>query len=97
MYNPFIKNEPPSVIDPVIETLISEMSGYDASDELYSQAAANLKILMEAKAVEPKPSRVSPETLAIIAGNLAGIVMILAFEKNGIITSRAFSLVTRTR
>ena len=97
MYNPFKNNEKPSVIDPVIENLISEMSGYDASDEIYSQMAANLKILMETKAVEPRQPRVSPETLAIIAGNLAGIVMILAFEKNGIITSRAFSLVTRTR
>lgn len=97
MYNPFKTDEKPSVIDPVIETLISEMSGYDASDELYSQAAANLKILMEAKAVEPRKPRVSPETLAIIAGNLAGIVMILAYEKKGVITSRAFSLVTRTR
>lgn len=97
MYNPFKTDEKPSVIEPVIDKLISEMSGYDASDEDYSTMAANLKTLMEAKAVEPRKPRVSPETWAIIGGNLAGIVAILAFEKNGIITSRAFSLVTRTR
>lgn len=86
-----------SVIDPVIETLISEMAGYDASEERYTIAALNLKTLIEAKAVEPKPDRVSLDTVAVVAANLVGIVMILAFEKNGIITSKSMSLLNRPR
>lgn len=95
--NPFKREQTPSVLDSVIENLISEMAGYDPGDEVYTKAAANLKVLMEAKAAEPKQPAVSPDTLAVVAANIVGIVMILAFEKNGIITSRAFSLVTRTR
>jgi hypothetical protein len=89
--------EKTSVIDPVIETLISEMAGYDASDEAYTTAALNLKTLIEAKAVEPKPDRVSLDTVTVVAANLIGIVMILAFEKNGIITSKSMSLLNRPR
>jgi hypothetical protein len=86
-----------SVIDPVIDALISEMAGYDASDEAYTTAALNLKILTEAKAAEPKPDRVSLDTVAVVAANLVGIAMILAFEKNGIITSKSMSLLNRPR
>jgi hypothetical protein len=86
-----------SVIDPVIETLISEMAGYDASDEAYTTASLNLKTLIEAKAVEPKPDRVSLDTIVVVAANLVGIAMILAFEKNGIITSKSMSLLNRPR
>jgi hypothetical protein len=89
--------QPASVVDPVIEKLISEMSGYDASDEDYTKMAANLKVLLEAKAVEPKPERINPNVLATIGANLVGIVLILAFEKKNVITSKSLSMVMKPR
>src|SRR5580765_4716117 len=86
-----------SVIDPVIEALISEMAGYDAGDEAYTTAAVSRNTLIETKAVEPKPDRVSLDTIVVVAANLVGIAMILAFEKNGIITSKSMSLLNRPR
>jgi hypothetical protein len=41
--------------------------------------------------------RVSSDTLAIIAANVAGIALILSYERMNIITSKALSLVTRLR
>jgi hypothetical protein len=42
-------------------------------------------------------NRPSPETLALIGGNLAGIVMILGYERANIITSKAFGLLTKLK
>lgn len=42
-----------------------------------------------------KPDRVSKETLAVIGANIAGIVMILGYERANVIASKAFSLIMR--
>lgn len=95
MFNLKRKEEEPSVIDPVVDTLIDEMkTGY--SDEFRDQAHA-LKLLMEAKAAEPKPDRVSLNTAAGIAANLAGIAMILIFEKNNVITTKSLSFISKLK
>jgi hypothetical protein len=43
------------------------------------------------------PSTVSKETLAIVAGNLLGIFMIIKHEHLNVITSRAMQLVIKPR
>lgn len=93
----FKPKEKNSKLDPVIDDLISEMAGFDGGGELYSQAATNLKVLVEAKSMETKQDRLSLDTIAVVAGNIAGIAMILLFEKNGIITSKSLSLLNRPR
>jgi hypothetical protein len=40
---------------------------------------------------------VSPDTLAIVIGNLAGIILILGYEKANVITSKALGFVIRGR
>lgn len=44
-----------------------------------------------------KPDRVSKDTLAIIAGNIAGIVMIIGYERVNVIASKALSFVMKSR
>lgn len=41
--------------------------------------------------------RVSPETLALIAANLTGIVVIIGYERANVIASKALSFVTRLK
>lgn len=40
---------------------------------------------------------VSPDTLAMIAGNIAGIVLIIGYERVNVIASKALGFVMRTR
>jgi hypothetical protein len=88
----------PSVIDPVIDDLISTMAGEEATTEDYQRMVSSLRTLLEAKAAtEPEPQRINPNTLAIIAGNLAGIILILAFEKKNVITSKSLGLLMKPR
>lgn len=41
--------------------------------------------------------KISPDTIAIIAGNLLGIALILSYEKLNVITSKALGFVLRGR
>lgn len=44
-----------------------------------------------------KPDRVSKETLAVIGGNLAGILLIISYERMNVIASKALSFVLKSR
>lgn len=44
-----------------------------------------------------KKQTVSPDTLAIVAGNLLGIVLILGYEKANIITTKALGFILKGR
>lgn len=46
---------------------------------------------------EEKSRRVSPDTILIVSGNLAGILLVLNYEKLNIITSKAFNLIMKGR
>jgi hypothetical protein len=93
----FKKEETPSNVQPVIEDLISTMAGYDATDEDYSTMVANLKVLTEAKAIEPTPRKISPDTIVIVAANLIGVAAILLFERNNVITSKSMPNLIKPR
>jgi hypothetical protein len=41
--------------------------------------------------------RVKPDTLALIAGNLAGILIVVGYEHTHIVASKAFSLLNRIK
>jgi hypothetical protein len=97
VFNPLRRKAQPSVLDPVIEDLVSELKGFDGTDENYRTAADNLKILLEAKALEPKKREIDPNTIAVVAGNIAGIVLILSFERGNVITSKALSLINKPK
>lgn len=92
------RKERPSALDPVIEELVSELGGLDGTDENYRTAADNLKILLEAKALEPRKREMDPNTVVAVAGNLAGIVLVLAFEMRGnVIASKAMNLIHKPK
>lgn len=87
-----------SVLDPVIAELVSELGGLDGNDEDYRTTADNLKILLEAKALEPRRRDWDPNTIAAVAGNLGGIVLVLLFEMRGnVIASKAMNLINKPK
>lgn len=92
------RKEEPSALAPVIEDLVSELKGTDGDDENYRTIADNLKIVLEAKALEPRKRELDPNTIAVVAGNLAGIVLVLMFEMRGnVIASKAMNLINKPK
>jgi hypothetical protein len=92
----FRKEEAPSKLDPVIDALVSEMKQGWTTEDFRNQAQA-LKLLMEAKAAEPKPDRVSASQLAAIGANLGGIALILLFEQKNVITTKSLNFLHKPK
>lgn len=79
-----------------IELLLDQMRGTDATEEKYSNMVKNLDILCKAKETE-KRKGVSADTVLIVLGNLVGIGFVLGYEKLGVISSKAFGMITKGR
>jgi hypothetical protein len=85
-----------SKLENVVDSILDDMSKLEANSDEYTTMAENLEKLLKAKSYE-KDRRISPDTIAIVAGNLIGIVLILKHEKIDIITSKALSFVLKGR
>jgi hypothetical protein len=94
--NTFTREKKQTKLEKEIAALLDRMASTDATSEEYSTMASNLKRLYEAKQYE-KDRRVSADTIAVVAGNLLGIALILGYEKINVITSKALSFVIKGR
>ena len=83
-------------LEKVVDSILDDMSKYEANSDEYNDMANNLEKLLKAKSYE-KQKGISPDTMAIVIGNLIGIVLILKHEKVDIITSKALGFVLRGR
>lgn len=93
----FIPKPHDIALDAAISEVLVEMNGLNADSEEYAAAADQLVKLMKLKK-EMNPSwRPSPDALVGAAGSVLGIVLILHFEKLGVITSKALSFVTKMK
>ena len=84
--------------DPMLENAITAvlegMTLHSAHSVEYAQMVAQLETLYSLK---EKPQRVSPDTLATIFANLAGIVMIVGHERLHVVTSKALQFIMKLR
>ncbi|MET0786968.1 MAG: hypothetical protein ABWY25_09695 [Paenisporosarcina sp.] len=56
----------------------------------------HLERLMKMKA-EERRNRVSPDTMAIVGGNLLGILVIVAYEQKHVMVSRGLGLILKAK
>lgn len=87
----FLRPKGLNAIDDEIARLAKELSEIqDPTDERYKKISDSLFVLCSAR--EKKNDRaLSSETLANIFGNIVGILLVLNFERTGVITSKAIS------
>ena len=86
----------PSRLEKVIDDLLSEMNSVMSDTEEYSKMADQL-VQLYALRDGDRPKGISPDTMAIIAGNLLGILIIVGFERANVVTSKALSFVLKLR
>ena len=92
----FTKPSEPTELDAVIARLLEIMENSDIDSEDYAKATDQLIKLYKLKA-ETAPKRVSSDTWALIAANLAGIILIIGHERANVITTKALGFVQRLR
>lgn len=92
MFN--FNNTPQDVaLDEAISDLIEELKNMEGADPDYSDTAENLIKLMKLKKEITPSWRPSPDALVGLAGTLITTILVLHFEKLGVITSKAFSFI----
>lgn len=85
-----------TLADEAIENAYNELKGYDADSEEYAQIIEQI-VKMHEMQVKQTPDRISKDTLLMVLGNLAGIVVIVGHERAHIVTSKAMSLIRSAR
>ena len=88
----------PTSLETAIEDATKELKGYEANSAQYESIVKQIK---ELHAMLP-PTRelrkpVSPDALIAAGANLAGILLILNFERLGIVTSKALGFVVKSK
>lgn len=87
---------PRTKLDEVIDDLLDQMVEEKYDPVKYAKMVEQLAKLYKLKEIEI-PRRVNPDTLAMIAGNIIGIILILGHERANVITSKAIGFVLRLR
>lgn len=91
-----LTNETETPIDKQITFVLNEMSMAGVTAEEYPTLLTYLERLHALRQKERREP-ISRDTIALIAGNLMGILLIVAYEQKHVITSKGFGQVIRPR
>jgi len=79
-----------------IDSVLAIMSVWTPKSKEYTTMVENLEKLYKMK-TESRVQKIKPDTIALLAGNLLGIVLILTYERTNVITTKALNFVTKGR
>ena len=82
------------MIEELIDSLTMSIGLEDPASENYKKMTENLKTLEEAKS---KEDVVSKDAMIGVMSNMGLALLILNYEKIGVITSKAFQLITKVK
>ena len=81
-------------LDAAINELYSQLDGLTGDTDEYAKTLDQLTKLYALKA---NPSRVSADTLANIAANLTGILIVVGYEQKHVITTKALGFIAKLK
>ena len=86
----------PDALQIAIDEALAQLKGVNVDSNEYNDKMGRITELYKLKE-KNSPKRVSPDTVAIVVGNLAGIVLILGYERAHVVTSKALGFVIKAR
>ena len=86
----------PSIVDEAIGKVLTEMRTYDLDTKEYREAFEHLERLMRMR-TEDRRNRISPDTMAIVIGNLVSVLIIVGYERGHVMTSKAMTYVVKPK
>lgn len=93
---PITKIIKPNKLDMEIDSVLEELQYHEKDSKEYAQILSQLEKLMKMQDMK-KGRHLKPDTVAQIGANLAGIGLILNYEKLSVITTKAMSFVIKGR
>lgn len=93
MFRSPFKSEP-SDLDDAIDSVHARMTYLGPGSDEYSDLLDHLERLRKLKA-ESRFKRPDPNTIILVAGNLLGILVIVAYEQKHVMTSKGLGFVLK--
>lgn len=93
---PSIPTKQNTSLDDALESAILELKSHTADSEEYKKIVKQITALNKVRSSN-KRAPLSRDTLALVAGNLLGVWIIVSHEHVNVITSKAFSMIGKTR
>lgn len=84
-------------IQELIDSVQSHLFALDADSGEYDEVLKQLERLYKLQTHSREGRTISPDTMFVVLGNLAGIVLILNYERLGIVTSKAVGLLMKSK
>ena len=85
-------------LEEAIDMALSELSNHKPYSTEYVKALEQIEKLYKLRAPKPELQKpVSLDAVIAVAGNLAGIVLILGYERAHVLTSKALGFVIKSR
>jgi hypothetical protein len=91
VFDKYIKGRP-SPLDEPIRKLVQQLDTKDPTSEDFDKMTEQLDRLVRMRAAEPK-SRVSPDTILIVVGGIAQVLIIIGYEHVHVVASKALNYV----
>jgi hypothetical protein len=92
--NYFQKRE--SKLEKPIDAVLNSMELYGPESDEFAKLMRHLDDLNTMQTQE-RQRRVSPDTVAIVAGNILGILIVVAYEQKHVVVSKAMGMLLRTK
>lgn len=86
MFGRFRKPDP---LKTTIAEILTDMQGFNAESPEYERLLARVERLKKLQTTDRRWWHVSPDTLAVVAGNILGILIIVGYERTHVMTTRA--------
>lgn len=92
----FGKSENDEELDARIHKLLQEMSGLEILTDDYQNHLTTLERLTELRERNTK-AKVSKDTVLLVAGNLLGLILIMAYEQKHVMTTKGLNQLIKPR
>lgn len=90
------KREESDKLDKVVDKLMNNLLEYNPEDKEFIDAMNHLDRITQMRAKD-RPNRVSRDTMAIVIGNLLGILVIVAYEQKHVMTSKGLGQILKPK
>lgn len=89
-------NDTPTPLDTALTQALSDLQTLNPESDEYGKAVDHITKLTKLKDYH-SPKRVSPDVLVTAGANLAGIVLILQYERVHVVASKALGFVMKLK
>lgn len=93
----FNKSKLPSRLETRCEEALDQLATREVASEEYGTILDRAAKLHKMKEEEVNSSRISKDTMAIVAANLLGIMLVIRHEHVNVVTSKAMNMVLKPK